>query len=82
LPAGGDRLSLLARVAALLRERGIAFAVIGAAAMAVHGVSRATRDLDLLVMSGECLDPAVWAALEREGAAVSGRDGRTQRSSG
>jgi hypothetical protein len=31
--------------------------------MAVHGVSRATRDLDLLVMSAECLAPPTWAAL-------------------
>jgi len=43
--------------------------------MAVHGVSRATRDLDLLVTSTACLDPATWATLEREGARVSIRRG-------
>lgn len=32
--------------------------------MAVHGVSRATRDLDLLVMSLDCLSPSTWAALD------------------
>jgi hypothetical protein len=41
--------------------------------MAVHGVSRATRDLDLLVMSPECLSPSTWAALE--GAQVDIRRG-------
>jgi hypothetical protein len=51
-------------VATLLRERGIAFAVIGAAAIAVHGISRATRDLDLLVMSLDCLSPSTWATLD------------------
>ena len=43
--------------------------------MAVHGVSRATRDLDLLVTSTECLAPGTWTALEREGLAVSIRRG-------
>ncbi len=51
-------------MATLLRERGVAFAVIGAAAIAVHGISRATRDLDLLVMSLDCLSPSTWAALD------------------
>ncbi len=49
--------------------------MIGAAAMAVHGVSRATRDLDLLVMSAECLAPPTWAALEHDGLGVSIRRG-------
>jgi hypothetical protein len=35
----------------VLQRRGIPFAVIGAAALAVHGVSRATRDLDLSAIS-------------------------------
>lgn len=43
--------------------------------MAVHGVSRATRDLDLLVTAVECLDPLSWATLEREGLVVSIRRG-------
>lgn len=43
--------------------------------MAVHGVSRATRDLDLLVMSAECLAPSTWAALEHDGLGVSIRRG-------
>jgi hypothetical protein len=40
---------LLSRVAAALQGEGIEFALIGAAAMAAHGVSRSTMDLDLLV---------------------------------
>jgi hypothetical protein len=43
--------------------------------MAVHGVSRATRDLDLLVTSTGCLDPAAWTMLEQEGLLVSIRRG-------
>jgi hypothetical protein len=43
--------------------------------MAVHGVSRATRDLDLLAMSTECLAPPTWAVLERDGPGVSIRRG-------
>ena len=43
--------------------------------MAVHGVSRSTRDVDLLVVDPECLSPATWEALEREGIAASIRRG-------
>lgn len=31
--------------------------------MAVHGVTRSTRDLDLLVLDVGCLEPGFWAAL-------------------
>jgi hypothetical protein len=37
--------------------------VIGAAAMAVHGVSRATRDIDLFTLARECLEPSFWTSL-------------------
>jgi len=75
VPRGAHRLSLLGRVAALLRERQIPFAVVGAAAMAVRGVSRSTRDVDLLVVDSECLSPATWESLRLEGIAVSIRRG-------
>jgi hypothetical protein len=52
--------TLLADVAALLRRHRIPFALIGAGAMAVHGVSRSTADLDLLATDDRCLDPALW----------------------
>jgi predicted nucleotidyltransferase len=55
--------SLLERVAGRLHERGTPFALIGAAAMAVHGVSRSTRDIDVLVVDTTCLDATYWDPL-------------------
>ncbi len=37
--------------------------MIGAAAMAVHGVSRSTRDVDLFTLAQECLEAAFWTPL-------------------
>lgn len=51
------------------------FAVVGAAALAVHGVSRSTRDLDLLTVAAECLNPEFWDPLRRAGADVRIRAG-------
>jgi hypothetical protein len=45
---------LVAAVAAQLDRSGVPVRVIGAAALACHGVTRGTRDLDLLVT-----DPAI-----------------------
>jgi len=67
--------SFLGTVARHLRERGTPFALVGAAAMAVHGVSRATRDLDLLVLDRRCLEPAYWDALSAGGVHVDLRRG-------
>jgi nucleotidyltransferase AbiEii toxin of type IV toxin-antitoxin system len=64
-----------ARVVALLRGRGIPFAVVGATALAVHGVSRATRDVDVLVTDPICLADATWATLRQAGVAVTIRRG-------
>jgi hypothetical protein len=55
--------TLLAEIAARLRLRQIPFAMIGAGAIAVHGVSRSTADIDLLTMDRACLDRAVWLEL-------------------
>ena len=41
--------------------------MIGAAAMAVHGVSRSTRDVDLFTTAPECLVDAFWADLGAAG---------------
>jgi predicted nucleotidyltransferase len=60
---GADRLSLLRDVAAVLRTRDIAFAIVGAGAMAVHGVTRGTRDLDILTLASESLESRTWTAL-------------------
>ena len=68
-------MTLLADVTALLRRGRAPFAVIGAAAMAVHGVSRATRDLDLLTLAPVCLEPAFWRQLTSAGVEVSIRRG-------
>jgi hypothetical protein len=59
---------LTARVAAVLDERGAAYALVGAGALAVHGVARSTFDVDLFTTEQAVLDPAAWAAL----AATSG----------
>lgn len=61
-------MTLLARVVGRLRERGIPCALIGAEALALRGVSRATADRDLLTTSHEALAPALWQELG--GAAV------------
>ena len=64
-------MSLLERVAGVLDEAGARYAVIGAAAMAVHGVGRSTRDIDLLTLSTEWIDATRWAPLSDAGVNVS-----------
>lgn len=64
-------MSLLARAATHLRQQGSGFAVIGAAALAVHGVARSTQDLDLLVADRRCLEPAYWAPMRAAGVQVA-----------
>lgn len=64
-------MTLLEAVADLLRGRRTPFAVVGAVAMAVHGVSRATRDLDLLAVERACLTPSYWEPLVVAGVAVT-----------
>jgi len=70
-------LSLLGTVASELRRRGVAFAVVGAGALAVHGVVRATRDVDLLALDAGCLDDTTWAGLQASGCDVDVRRGDT-----
>lgn len=55
--------SLLAGVVAHLDALGIPLALIGASALAVHGVSRSTIDQDLLVTDRRVLDADTWAHL-------------------
>lgn len=68
-------LNLLATVVAKLDERGILCALIGAEALALRGVSRATADRDLLVTDLGALDAALWSSLNGEGAEVEIRRG-------
>ena len=63
-------MTLLSDVVAVLQREGIAHALIGAAAMAVHGVSRATADVDLLTVDENSLRRALWAELEGHGATL------------
>lgn len=44
---------MLADIVSALRARGVAHAVAGGMAMAVHGEARATKDLDLLIAAGD-----------------------------
>ena len=66
--------TLLGRVHAALVTAGIPSALIGAAALAVHGVSRSTFDQDLLVTDSRALSTETWTGL-RQIAAVDIRRG-------
>jgi hypothetical protein len=53
-------MTLLARVTALLARERIRVALIGASALAVHGVSRSTVDIDLLTTDVRALAAKTW----------------------
>jgi hypothetical protein len=55
--------TLLERVGVILSEHAIPHALIGAAALAAHGVSRSTFDQDLLVYNRRVLESGFWSAL-------------------
>jgi len=69
---------LLFKVAEVLEEAGIDFVVIGASAMAVHGVSRSTLDVDLLTIDHRALQQETWESLVEEKAEVIVRFGGVQ----
>lgn len=46
-----------------LDRQSVPFALIGAAALAVHGISRSTLDIDLLVTDRRVLDGPFWSTL-------------------
>lgn len=54
-----------------LASAGARFIVVGAHAMAVHGVPRATQDLDIMVDRSGKNAALVWSALEEFGAPVA-----------
>ena len=56
-------MTLLDRVASLLASQHVPHALIGAAALAVHGVSRSTLDQDLLVCDRRVLEADFWQPL-------------------
>lgn len=63
-------MTLLERVVEVLRSLRISHALIGASAMALHGLNRNTLDADLLALDPACLDPQSWAALKAQGVTV------------
>ena len=67
--------ALLHDVLDLLRRRGTAAGLIGAVALAAHGIVRATLDYDLLVLDRGILDVAAWTGLADGGAVVEIRKG-------
>lgn len=67
--------SLLDHVVRILQDSQIPFALIGAAAMAAHGVSRSTYDTDFFSVGPAALDPVIWKALGTSGVRVDVRIG-------
>lgn len=59
-------MTLLDQVAEQLQAAAVPFALIGAGALAVHGVSRSTVDQDLLVTDRRVLHLACWAGLPHD----------------
>jgi hypothetical protein len=55
--------TLLREVAELLKHNRISHALIGAAALAAHGVGRSTLDIDLLTTDSKALDATLWTPL-------------------
>lgn len=55
--------TLISRVATLLDSLSVPYALVGAAALAVHGIARSTFDLDLFTTSTAVLDATAWAEL-------------------
>jgi len=61
---------LLRAVLKVLEDQEIRYALIGATALAIHGVSRSTADVDLLVDDARVLDPGLWTSLRKGGAST------------
>jgi hypothetical protein len=62
--------SLFTEVVSVLRREEIDHALIGAAALAVHGVSRSTADIDLLTVDGRVLQAGFWDSFADKGVAL------------
>jgi hypothetical protein len=63
----GSLAEVLARVAAALDGSGFVWVIIGAQALAAHGVARSTADVDLIVGAGRDQGGRVHEALARAG---------------
>lgn len=58
-------MSLLAQIVAALGNASVQFAVIGASAMTLHGINRATIDVDLFTVDPATLEQSFWSELEQ-----------------
>ena len=70
-------MTLLERVATHLSDQHVSSALIGATALAVHGISRSTLDQDVLVVDVHVLDAEFWGPLGHD-AAVDVRRGDSE----
>lgn len=68
-------MKLLADVCAVLTRSSISHALVGATALAAHGVARATMDVDLLAVTDRELDPEMWVELRHGTTRVDVRHG-------
>jgi hypothetical protein len=68
-------MSLLDRIAEILGRQEIPFALIGASALAAHGVQRSTKDQDLLTVDPSSLQPELWRSLRDAGIEIEIRKG-------
>ena len=59
-------MTALDRVCAVLNDHQIAYALIGAAALAARGVARSTFDIDLLTTDQRVLDAGTWRSLSAD----------------
>jgi len=62
--------TLLRGVLEVLEDQEVRYALIGATALAIHGVSRSTADVGLLVDDERVLDPGLWTSLRDGGAST------------
>jgi hypothetical protein len=67
--------TLLGRVTAELERAGVASALCGAGALAVHGVARSTYDIDLLTTDPRTLRDITWQPLAAKGPNIEIRRG-------
>ncbi len=68
-------MTLFGAVSEFLAREDVPCAVIGASALAVHGVSRSTYDINLLAVSPRVLEKPFWEGLDAPSATIDIRHG-------
>jgi hypothetical protein len=66
---------LVVRVTAIFEQAHVPYALIGAVALSLYGISRSTLDIDLLVTDRRVLEPDFWSDLDATGVRVDARRG-------